>query len=59
MFPELERLVADLGLSQGEVLGLARTIAHDDTLRTIDRLTEAERRELIAAIEHEACIGAQ
>lgn len=48
---ELDSLVADLGLSQGELLQMAREIAHDDNVRTIDRLTRSERNELILALE--------
>lgn len=50
---DLDRLVSEIGISQGELLALARVIAQDDTLRTTNRLTAAERRELLLVIEHQ------
>mgnify|MGYP001580514310 CR=1 FL=1 len=49
---KLAELVNELYLSTGEVLSVAREIAHDDSLRTVDRLTRAERNEMILALEH-------
>lgn len=48
---ELDRLVDELGLSQGELLALAREVAGRATLRTVDRLTGGERRELLLRLQ--------
>ncbi len=48
---ELNRFNAELELSPGELLSIAREIAHDDKLRSIDRLTQGERREFLLALE--------
>jgi len=51
MFEELERIIKDTGIGPGEVLSLAREVAGDGRLKSIDRLTHAERAELVAMIE--------
>jgi len=48
---ELSILVKELGLSQAELLQIAREVSHNDNLRTIDRLTTGERNELILALQ--------
>lgn len=44
---EFDRLAAALGLSDGELLKLARHITESDTLRPIDKLTMGERELLL------------
>ncbi len=48
---ELSSLVKELGLSQAELLQMAREVSHNDNLRTTDRLTQAERNELLLALQ--------
>jgi len=51
MFPdEFKALVEELAVSPGEVLQMAREITHNDNLRTVDRLTKAERAELMSLL---------
>lgn len=57
MFPELQRLKDDLGLSDGQILDVARQIAGSDTLCTIDRLTASERQRLLAELRARECVG--
>lgn len=46
---EIENLAESLGISQGSLLRLARDIDNDD-IRTIDRMTMAERGELLKVL---------
>lgn len=50
MFKELEDLAVLLGLSQGQILAIAREIAGTE-LRTTDLLSREERAVLIAELE--------
>jgi hypothetical protein len=45
-------------LNTGEVLKMAREIAADDTIRTIDRLEGWQRELLLAQLRELACVGA-
>ncbi len=48
MFPdEILALADSLSLSTGELLGLARRIAQNGALRTIDKLTQEQQTELL------------
>lgn len=52
MFPKIHELAALLGLSDGEVLKLARLILGDDKpLRMIDLLTKEEGERIISEME--------
>ncbi len=51
----ISQLQRRLELSQGELLAMARRIAADDNLRTIDRLTAEERKQL--ALELMSLVG--
>ncbi len=57
MYQELETIIQETGISVGEVLSIARQITEDDTLRSIDRLTSAERAELVSTIEKLYCVA--
>lgn len=50
MFRELEILATSLGLSQGQILAVAREIVGND-LRTIDLLTKDERAVLLVELK--------
>lgn len=51
MLQRIIELADQLHLSQGQLLAIAREIADGDSLRTIDRLTQDERRALISELE--------
>ncbi len=52
MFPKIHEFASLLGLSEGEVLKLARSILADGRpLRTIDLLTREEGEQIIAELE--------
>lgn len=50
MLQRILELQDELGLSQGQLLAIAREIVGED-VRTIDRLLQDERRVLIAELE--------
>lgn len=48
---ELEDLANELGMSDGELLKLAREVTGHGTLRPIDRLSNQERKLLLAELQ--------
>ncbi len=57
MYPELETIIQETGISTGEVLQLAREITRNGRLKSTDLLTKAERAELVATIEKPYCVA--
>ena len=50
MWPKLQALADALSMSNGDLLQIARRIACDDSLRTVDLLTAAERALLMSEL---------
>lgn len=50
MLEEILELQRSLNLSQGELLDIAQKVIVDDSIRTIDRLTEFERSAVISIL---------
>lgn len=51
MLEEILSLAKELEIGDGGLLKLARDIAHNGRLRTIDRLTTEERAELLTFLQ--------
>lgn len=50
MNAEIQRLQAELGLSRGELLQIAREVAHDSMVRSYEHMAYEDERQVIAQL---------